>query len=115
MYDFVIRQGTTRDSLRVILKGSDGQARMLVGVADEVRFHMRRDNGRVVVDGAPAEIEEGAGGDVGQVRFDWSDPDVASSGDFQGWFEEIDLDGTTRGYPSLMGREGYISIGISPR
>ena len=93
---FYIKQNDTKPSLFAQLL-SNGSAIDLTGAT--VRFHMESG-----LD-APAVITDAA---TGNVRYDWSVGDTATSGIFRAEFEVTFSDGTIETFPN----DGYLFINV---
>lgn len=68
--------------ITVTIKNSDGTAKDLSGY-DSAKFYMKRDDGKVKVDGATATISDAANGEV---TYTFTSSDVDTAGNYLGYF-----------------------------
>jgi len=100
---FIIKQGDTRDYLRVPLQGSDGNPAQIA--AATVKFNMRQGK-KVVVDHGTVFIIDVP---TATVEYRWATADTAIAGsDFEGEFEVTYSDGTIQTFPDDVNIPIYI-------
>lgn len=102
--DFSIKKGNTREAIQVTLK-RNGDAIDLSGSGVSVKFQMRKiSSGTLKVD-AEATIVDDVGGEV---KYEWKDADVNTTGIYYCEFIVTYGDGTVETFPS----RGYKTIKI---
>lgn len=100
---FYIKQNDTSPSMLATLQDANGVAVDVSGAT--VNFYMGNINGNIVSSTATIVNAE-----LGQVRYDWTASDTATSGIYQAEFEVIYVGGTKETFPN----NDYISVVIKP-
>jgi hypothetical protein len=100
---FIIKQGDTRDYIRVPLQGSDGTAPNLAGAT--VAFNMKQSK-KVIIDHGTCFIIDVP---TATVEYRWQTADVTGYGsDFEGEFEVTYSDSTIQTFPNDVNIPIYI-------
>ena len=109
MIGFTIKKGDRREPLTVTLRGSDGQAADLSGLAPAaITFRMRKAGAAVsTVDAAVTRIESPA--TAGRVTYEWAAGDTAEPGLYDAEWEVTFADGKPATFPS----EGFFTIHVA--
>lgn len=101
---FNLKQNDTSPSIQTTLLDGNGLAVDITGNLG-VTFHMRNEEGTVIIDTAATVVTAGSG----IVRYDWDAADTAAAGTFQAEFEVTYSDGKIETFPNAS----YIEVIIT--
>lgn len=100
---FTIKQNDTSPAIGAALKDANGLPVNLIGAS--ISFHMKHENGRVVVD-SPAIVVDDVNG---VVKYEWKTGDTGIAGVHYGEFEVTYEDETIETFPN----KDYVKIRIT--
>ena len=99
---FYIKQNDTAPSISAALKDSNGRARSMVDAAS-IAFHMKDENGTIIVDAGAGIVLNPA---KGTVAYDWQTGDTANTGIHSAEFQVTYNNGGIETFPNT----GYIKV-----